>query len=379
MLVAGAIVLASAAGCRRSEVGDDRADTVRVMGERIVLPSGSPQLAALQTAAVSSIAVDSLEVPGRLTWDEDATVRVFAPYAGRIASLAADVGMRVRAGDVLARITSADFGQAQADARRAATDLGQAQRTAIRTHDLFAHGVVARKDVETADADLVRAQTESDRAHARVAPLISDSTAVDGLLALRAPLAGIIVDRNVTPGQEVRPDQMLANAPQLVAPLFTVSDPSRVWVLLDIAERDAPHVRPGMAVTLSTTSVIGRQFSGRVNWVSASLDPVTHTVRARGTVDRPDGLLRPEMLVTVRVAVQVASRMTVPASAVLFSNGQHIVFVDEGAGKLRRCLVTVEPAPRGALGLEGALEPGARVVTSDVLLLEQLFQTALHS
>src|SRR5205807_6675935 len=118
-------------------------------------------------------------------------------------------------------------GQAQADARRAATDLALAERTLARQVDLLQHGVVARKEVEQAEADVARARADHQRAKVRLELYGGDTALVDQLLPLETPLGGRIVDRSITPGQEVRPDQMLANAPQLVAPLFVVTDPSR--------------------------------------------------------------------------------------------------------------------------------------------------------
>src|SRR2546427_9550270 len=72
----------------------------------------------------------------RSVWNEDVTVRIFSPFAGRVVNVAIDAGQPVRPGDVLATIASPDFGQAQADARRAATDLALAERTLARLADL---------------------------------------------------------------------------------------------------------------------------------------------------------------------------------------------------------------------------------------------------
>lgn len=362
-------------GCTRVEVAD-AASEVRVEGELVILPTNSPQLAGLTTVVAGGGGVDSLEVPGRVVWDEDATVRVFSPFAGRVTSIRSDAGSVVRAGDTLALIASPDFGQAEANARRAATDFALAERVAVRTHDLFAHGVVARKDLEAADADLGRARTERQRAWALVTPYTTDTSGVDQLFALRAPLGGVIMDRSITPGQEVRPDQMLANAPQLVAPLFIVSDPSRMWVSLDLPERDVPDVRSGTTVLVYAASIPGRSFAARVTWVASAVDPATRTVKARAVVSNADGALRAEMLVTVVVPQPARRGMTVPSGAVLFKDGAHIVFVDEGGGRLRRCTVAIGGEHGGVLSLERGLTSGERVVTSGVLLLEQLYHTA---
>src|SRR2546422_119484 len=168
-----------------------------------------------------------------------------------VVKVTADAGQPVQPGDVLATIASPDFGQAQADARRAVTDLAFAQQTLARLADLLYHGVVAQKDVEAAQADVARARGEQQRAEARLALYGGDSTSVNQVFPLKTPLGGVVVERNLSPGQEVRPDQMLANAPSLFAPLFVVSDPAQLWVELDLAERDVSAVVPRTASTSS--------------------------------------------------------------------------------------------------------------------------------
>src|SRR4029079_6554635 len=102
-----------------------------------------------------------------LLWDDNATVRIFSPFAGRVEKLMAEVGQQVQQNAPLALIASPDFGQAETDARRAEIDWEQAKRVHERLHDLFEHGAAARKDVEEADADLARATAEKSRALSR--------------------------------------------------------------------------------------------------------------------------------------------------------------------------------------------------------------------
>lgn len=371
----GAMLCAGAIGCRRVEHAQD-AEDAKVDGDRLVLPAQSAEAKQLASVPVQDGVADSTAVPGHMAWDEDATVRVFAPFAGRVVRIVADAGSRVAAGDTLALISSPEFGQAEADARRARADYAQAERAATRARDLFAHDVIARKDLEAAEADLARARAERDRTTALLAPFGGDTTSVTQVYALRAPLGGVVVDRALTPGQEVRPDQMLASTAQLVAPLFTISNPARLWLTLDLAERDAAIIVPGAELRFDTPALPGRSFLARVNWVAGAIDPTTRTVKARAAATNPGGLLRAEMLVTAHVARRGPRVMTVPATAVLFRDGAHVVYVDEGGGRLRRTPVEVGDAIGDRIVVTSGLAPTARVATSGVLLLEQLFKAA---
>src|ERR1700749_2183830 len=102
---------------------------------------------------------------------------------------------------------SADFGQAQADASRAATDLRLAERTLNRTRDLLQHGAAATKDVEAAENDYESKVAENERTQAQLRRFGVEQGSIDGLFPLKTPLAGVLVEKTINPGQEVRPDQ----------------------------------------------------------------------------------------------------------------------------------------------------------------------------
>src|SRR6266496_4247138 len=136
---------------------------------RITFPENSPELISLRVTDAKDSPEGIARFNGRLTWDENVTVRVFSPFAGRVMRVAAELGAQVAKDTSVAFIASPDFGQAQAEARKAATDLAQAERNAGRLRELLEHGAAAAKDVASAEADLARAQAEAARTRARLA------------------------------------------------------------------------------------------------------------------------------------------------------------------------------------------------------------------
>src|SRR5882672_85130 len=264
----------------------------KVTGDTVLLATNSPQLAALTVESVASQQPAFVPLTGRLVWDEDATVRVFTPFAGIVRKLFVEVNQPLSKGMPLAEIQSADFAQAQAEARKAASDFRRAERTLLRVRDLAEHGAAPHKDLESAEADLASAQAEKDRTETRLAIYGATPTATEPSFLLPSPLGGILVEKNVTPGQEVRPDQMLANTPQFTAPLFTVTDPSRLWIHIDATEIDLPHLKPGREFTFSSRAFPGQTFTGQVAIVSEFIDAATRTIKVRGTVDNARRLLK---------------------------------------------------------------------------------------
>jgi len=337
----------------------------------VTMPAGSPQLSALTVEPVGAGQTTLLPLTGRLVWDEEMTVRVFTPFAGIVRRLLAEVNQPVTNGLPLAEIQSADFGQALADARKAESDFRRAERNLNRLRDLFEHSAAPRKDLEAAEADYAGAQAEKERTEGRLAIYGATTKASDHGFLLPSPLDGILVERNVTPGQEVRPDQMLANTPQFTAPLFTVTDPSQLWIQIDATEFDLPRLRPGCEFTFTSRAFPGQSFTGRVATVSEFIDPATRAIKVRGTVGNSRRLLKAEMFVNVNLPGQETPGASVPSRAVFLKGEKHYVFVEEQPGQFTRQEVKIGLEQDGRILVLAGVLPGQRVVTDGCVLLQQ--------
>ena len=357
--------------CSRAPAHDD-ASAPSVSGDRIVFPANSPQRAAIAAVAAEPRGPEVRRLSGRVVWDEEATVRVYSPVAGRVASVAVALGDRVEKDAVLLRIDSPDFGQAQADVRKANADALLAARTLARTKDLCEHGAVARKDLEAAEDAQAGAESEQQRALSRLKLYGAAGGEVDGLFALRAPLVGTLVEKNVNLGQEVRPDQMLANAPQLLAPLCVISDPAHLRVLIDAPERELAVLRPGVPMTVRSMAIPDRTFSGQIDGVSDSLDATTHMVTVRGRVENPERRLKAEMFVTVEFTVDAPPGVEIPLKAVFMKDEKHFVYLEEQPGTYLRREVELGSEHDGKILVRSGVAGGQRVVTEGGLLLDEV-------
>jgi cobalt-zinc-cadmium efflux system membrane fusion protein len=351
------------------------APEVKVDGDRLVMAANSPQLAALKVEPAEPTKRSFVSLTGRLVWNEEVTVRVFSPFAGRVRRIPADIGQPIAKGAPLAEIQSADFGQAQADARKAESDFRLAERNLTRVRELFDHGAAPKKDLDSAEADYARALAEKQRTAARLAIYGSSSDAANEVFLLPSPLAGILVEKNVTPGQEVRPDQMLANAPNLFAPLFVVSDPTRLWLLLDATELDITRLKTGQAIQVRSRAYPDKTFAGKIEVVGDSLDPATRTVKVRAAVSNPDKLLKAEMYIAAEVISDAVAGVNIPAKAVFLKENKPYVFVEQSPGQYERREVKLGPENDGKIAVVEGLENGQRVVTEGCLLLQTLMES----
>jgi membrane fusion protein, heavy metal efflux system len=363
------------AGCNREpgpRISDPSEPTVE--GDRVVFPNDAPQLAAItvETAEPHKLAVS--HASGRLTWNEEKTVRVFTPAGGRVKSVFADIGQDVSVGAKLAEIDSPDFGQALASARTAVGKFTAADRAFARTKDLAAHGAAASKDAEAAEADQRAAEAERDRALAQLANYGGDIASTKSLYLLRSPIAGVLVGKNLNPGQELRPDMIVANLP----PLFVVSDPTTLWVQVDVAETDLPSLKVGLPLRITSKVFPDRTFEGTLEKIGDTLDPTTRTVKVRGIVGNPEKLLKAEMYVLADI-VQDTSRsanagVDVPSSSLLFRDNDYYVFTEESPSHFERRKVRVGEERDGTVPVLEGVATGQKVVSQGALLLQALLE-----
>jgi len=353
--------------CGRGEGAMEAAPQVR--GDSVVFPKdASSAVARLAVEKVESPVERDLVLPARLTWDEERTVRVFPPFAGRVTRLIARAGDTVAAGAPLAEMMSPDFGQAQADARKAQAALALATQALVRQKELNAHGVSSAKDLEQAQADEQSARAEADRAVGRLAAY-GHGVAGDNVFVLKSPTAGVVVERHLNPGQELRPDQP-------GEPLFVITDPRHLWVSIDASETDLASVKVGMPLVISSNQFPDAAFPGTLVQIADFVDPNTRTLKLRGEVPNPDRALKGEMYVQARIRIPKGGHPTVNAKAVFLSGATSYVFVRGAPGTYTRRAVKVGRAVDGRAPVLAGLKEGEEVVVAGNLLLDQVIANA---
>lgn len=342
-----------------------------MQGKQLRFPAGNAQLALLKTTAVTAAESIMVELPAHLVWNEERTQRIYAPLPGRVTSIRADVGHVVAPGSPLLSLSSPELGLAQADAAKALADMQLSDKALRRQRELFEAGIVARKELEQTEADVLRAKAESERANAKTR-LYGGTHAINQQLTLASEIRGTVVERNVNPGQEVRPDLSGPGVP----PLFVVSDPSQLWVQIDAREADIVSLRPGAAFELIVPSLPGKTFQGKVAAASDFLDPNTRTIKVRGVVANPERLLKAEMLGTARINRKLGEGVMVPASGVFLRGTSHWVFVQASVGAFepREVRVGYEGAKESLV--TSGLNVGDVVVSENGLLLAREFRIA---
>lgn len=345
-----------------------------------VVKTDASQRASLQTARLTLSAVPVSEpLNGRIAYDDNVTVRISSPIAGRVVKLRVEAGDEIRRDMVLAELSSPDLAGAQADWRRAQADELRKKLAFERARALLDHEVIARKDYEAADADYAQARAETRRAVQKLKNLNAGG-AENGNFGLKAPLGGVLVERQIGPGMEVRPDQ--------AAPLFVITDPRRLWVLIDVPEHSIAGIHPGQQVSLETEAFPGERFAATVDRVGFALDPATRRIQVRCTVQNRERKLRPEMFARVAfLADGTRQALRVPNTSLIVEGRQQFAFVEIAPGIYEKRQVAVslrgrdfsyvENGPADPADKASGLRSGEMLVTAGALLLNS--ELAAHA
>lgn len=333
-------------------------------GGVIRMPAGSPQLTALKIEAAVDAPIPLTEpLNARVAYNENLTARVASPIAGRVVSLPVQLGDKVKAGDQLLALDSPDLGNALADAQKADADTHLKDKAYQRAKTLFDGEVLARKDLEMAEADYQQAKAESARTHQRLANLqVAAGGAKGENFVLKAPMGGTVVERQVNPGMEVRPD--LQNA------LFVISSPGNLWVVIDLPEHMLSKVEVGHQVAIETDAYAGTTFSGRIERIAPTIDPATRHIQVRCSVADPQERLKPEMYARVTLLAEAGRHgLHVPNKALFTEGLNSYVFIERAPNEFEKRKVELQIQSRDLAFIKSGIQPGEKVVTAGALLL----------
>ena len=223
---------------------------------------------------------------------------------------------------------------------------------------MYGKGAIAQKDVEVAEDAEAKTKVTVENTTERLRVLGADMSQPSGLIEIKAPVAGTIIEQNVTASAGVK---SLDNSPNL----FTIADTSQVWIICDVYENDLPTVHVGEYADIHLNAYPNRVLKGRISNISPVLDPNIRTAKVRLEVENPDNILRFGMFVTATFqGMDAQRRATVPAAAVLHLHDRDWVYVPADGGAFQRVeVVGGKMLPGGLQEIISGIKPGQQVVS----------------
>jgi cobalt-zinc-cadmium efflux system membrane fusion protein len=287
-----------------------------------------------------------------------AVVNARAP--GVIRAFKAELGSVVVKGTSLGVIESSAVAEMRARLRAARARAEVARTSHRRERDLYDQKISALKEVQAAEQALQEADAEVGAARAAL-EMIGADDGESGSYELRAPIAGVITQRNFTVGSLVGEKE----------PIFEIIDTSSLWADIDIPESQAGRVSPGQRVVLKVDALPGREFEGSIRYVAPVVDPRTRTIRARAALLNRDGALRANMYARAHIfAAAGPSTVLVPRAAIQDAKGIRLVFVPISESEFETRRVRISPSDGDLVAVTEGLQAGESVVTDGSFLLK---------
>ena len=363
-IVISAVAIWFAAGfTREAPAPPAEAPGMKVENDTVTLEPDAPQWKTLKLGAASAATVTwSDKIPARIQIDQGRASRVGSPLGGRVTNVNVELGQRVRAGTPLFTVSSPEIAALKSEQEKTNVELTVARTTYDRVKAMVdARALPAKEEVaarqQLSEAELAAKLTASKLGSLRVSSL------ADNEFTVVAPRDGLVVEKNLLPGQEVQSDGSSS--------LVTIADLSEVWVTADLFEADWTHVRVGSPARVTLPYLPGASLEATVDAASAVVDPVRHTVPVRLRLNNADGSLRPNSYAEVRLSIQPPDGAVEVATSSLVSDGaRQYVMVQGSHGRFTRREVVAGAASGDRVVVLSGLRPGDVVAEEGAVLLE---------
>ena len=271
--------------------------------------------------------VETLAVNAEFAFVQRAYARLAARVGGTVREVGKDLGDAVRTGDVLAVVEAPELGAAKAEILQAQELVDLWKRNHERERGLLDRGLSTQRDVISAETSLAEATVALTSAKQRLRNLGVQPEVVErvipekdtsSLALVRAPFAGVVVEREAVVGEVV----------DTAKTLFAVADTSQIWAMLDVPEADAARVHVGQSAVIQVGGARGERVAGKVSWLSPRVETGTRTVKVRVELVNPAGTLRAGMFGTAEIRVHEGAPLpVVPKSAVQWEGCCNVVFL----------------------------------------------------
>ena len=314
----------------------------------------------------------TVHTTGTVDWDADHTTQAITQVSGPISRLLVDLGTRVAVNQPLLYVSSPDVSNAIVTYRKARNHLDYAKRTLDRSQELLDHKVIATKDFETAQQDYNDAGSDVENSlqalkifgvtQQEVDDAQRQGVAINPQLAVRSPIAGVVVQKLVSPGLVIQAGMTAC---------FTISDVSTVWVQGHIYDRDLESIRAGDVVE-ETNPSFKETFRGVVSYIGALVDPATRTTSVRIVTQNSQGMLKKDMFVDAVIHTKSGkSVLTIPTSAIL-RNDQNLpfVYVEAGPGQFGQRLVNLGAQQGNDTEIVSGAKAGDKIVAEGSVFLQ---------
>ena len=303
----------------------------------------------------------TLDIPGSIEVKQNLLARIGSPVQGRIIEIKGELGKTVKQGDVLAVINSTELAKQQLGYIKSVQMVELKTKAYERAVLLFDADVVSeaqklqrKTELSAAKADMEASKDQLSVMGMTVTEIeaIQSETQIDATTNIIAKIDGKIIKKNVNVGQVVDPTE----------DIFTIAMLNEVWGLAQVPERQIGFLKEGDDLLIDVPAYESKFVEGKITYLGDIVDPVTRTVTIRTEIDNSHGLLKPDMLITMKVSGKKIERVGVPINAIVSIDDIPNIFVKTGENRFLMRPVTLGIKNKDAVHIDDGLLEGEEVV-----------------
>jgi cobalt-zinc-cadmium efflux system membrane fusion protein len=269
------------------------------------------------------------------------------------------LGDKVEKGKTMLDIRSTELSSLESERISQESEKKIALRNLKTAEGMYKDGLLSEKELFEAQAKVHQAEAAS--AKVRTDMTLYGSNKGNGSFAVKAPLSGYVLAKNVSSGSTISAGN---------DPLFTIADLNTVWIVANVYANNLKFVRQGMAVEITSLSYPGEVFSGKIDAVSQVFDPEEKVLKARIVMPNKELKFKPQMAVVVRLKDQKSGKcIAIPSEALIFDNSSYFVVVQKSAKKFETRQVKLLGHHDERTYIDSGLSEGENVVTNNQLLI----------
>lgn len=309
------------------------------------------------------VATEGIPLTGIVESNPDNVIHFVSLVGGIISNTNFSLGDKVSKGQVLAELRSTELAELQSLTKTIVSQIQVAENNLRSVQTMFDDRIASQKDLMEAEKDLEVLKAEMERIDANLS-LFSASTE-KGIFQIKSPTAGIVTAKSISAGTQISAEG---------APLFTISDLSEVWVLVNIYASNVTNIDVGMDVSIKTLSYPDQIFEGKIEAISQVLDTESKVLKARVVLQNEILKLKPGMIVDVTALKELQiEALSIPTSALIFDNNQNYVMVHKEACGIEMRRVEILTKNNGVTFLSIGLNEDEQIISKNQLLIyEQL-------
>lgn len=303
----------------------------------------------------------TIDIPGSIEVKQNLLAKIGSPVKGRIVEINVMLGQRVRKGEVLAKINSTELAKMQLEYIKAVQQVELKAKSFERAELLFAEGVLSEAQMLERKTELAAAKAEMQASNDQLQVLgmslneiqnLKTESQINSITHIQAKIDGKVIMKNINLGQVVEPTDEV----------FAVAALDEVWGVAQVPERKISFLKEGDQVFIEVPAYKEKSFEGVITYLGDIVDPETRTITIRTDINNQDQMLKPDMLITMKVAGSKVEKIGVPNEAIISEDDTPSVFVKTSENTFTLKPVTLGIKDKDNTHIDSGISEGDEVV-----------------